>query len=137
MELNNVQTIETAIILDTETHALEGRAIEVAYFPMTLASGKASFQTSQYFNQRYNPKALIDIAAMAVHHILDQDVQGQPLYTSFTLSAEVEYIIGHNIDYDIRALKRSGVDQPLKPICTLALARRYYPQAPAHNISAL
>ena len=133
MQDTNLNTI----IFDTETHALEGRVIEAAYIPMTLANGKASFKPSESFNQRYYPEAQIDIAAMAVHHILKQDLQGMPHYTKFTLSSDVEFIVGHNIDYDIRAIKRSGVEGPFKPICTLALARRYLPHAPAYNLAAL
>lgn len=132
-----VITNETAIILDTETHALEGRAIEIAYIPLALAGGKAKIYLNSAFNQLYNPLEPIDITAMAVHHILDQDVCNQPAYTEFQLGEGAEYIIGHNIDYDIRVLKRGGIQQALKPICTLALARRYLPQAPAHSISVL
>ncbi|EMD2711954.1 DUF3820 family protein, partial [Acinetobacter baumannii] len=44
----------------------------------------------------------------------------------------------HNIDYDIAAIARCGVDvSHIKPICTLALARKTWPDAEAHNISAL
>lgn len=136
MEVSEVN-MDNAVILDTETHKLEGRAIEVAFFPLGLSSGKAVLQRNQSYNQRFNPLEPIDITAMAVHHILDQDVENQPAYTEFQLSADIEYIIGHNIDYDIRAIKRSGINQLLKPICTLALARRYFPQAPAHNLSVL
>ena len=62
----------------------------------------------------------------------------QPHYTTFKLPAETTYIIGHNIDYDIRALEKCGVDSSnIKAICTLALARKVWPDAEAHNISAL
>ena len=47
-------------------------------------------------------------------------------------------MIGHNIDYDVRAIEKCGVDtSKIKAICTLALARRVWPDAEAHNISAL
>ncbi len=44
----------------------------------------------------------------------------------------------YNVDYDIAAIARCGVDtSKQKPICTLALARHVWEDAEAHNISAL
>lgn len=75
---------------------------------------------------------------MAVHHILESDLENQPHYKTFKLPDTTTYIIGHNIDYDIAAIARCGVDvSHIKPICTLALARKTWPDAEAHNISAL
>ena len=127
-----------AIILDTETHTLNGQPIEVAYAPIELQSGQLSLDKSQLFDQLYSVDEPISFAAMAVHHILESDLEGMPHYSSFQLPAQTQYIIGHNIDYDLRAIERCGVStQHLKPICTLALARLAWPEAEAHNISAL
>ena len=127
-----------AIILDTETHTLNGQPIEIAYAPIEITNGKLSLDKSQVFDQLYTVDEPISFAAMAVHHILESDLVGKPLYTTFKLPAETQYIIGHNIDYDIRAIEKCGVDTShIKAICTLALARLVWPDAEAHNISAL
>lgn len=127
-----------AIILDTETHTLNGQPIEIAYAPIKIANGKLSLDKSQVFDQLYTVDEPISFAAMAVHHILESDLVGKPHYTTFKLPAETQYIIGHNIDYDIRAIEKCGVDTShIKAICTLALARLVWPDAEAHNISAL
>ncbi|QSG83696.1 putative quorum-sensing-regulated virulence factor [Acinetobacter indicus] len=127
-----------AIILDTETHTLNGYPIEVAYAPIQLQQGKISLDKSQIFDQFYQVDEPISYAAMAVHHILESDLIDQPHYTSFCLPEETLYIIGHNIDYDIRAIQKCGVDTShIKAICTLALARLVWPDVEAHNISAL
>lgn len=127
-----------AIILDTETHTLNGYPIEVAYAPIQLQQGKISLDKSQIFDQFYQVDEPISYAAMAVHHILESDLIDQPHYTSFRLPEETLYIIGHNIDYDIRAVQKCGVDTShIKAICTLALARLVWPDVEAHNISAL
>jgi exodeoxyribonuclease X len=127
-----------AIILDTETHTLNGQPIEIAYAPVEVFDHKMSMDKSRLFDQLYRCDEAISYAAMAVHHILESDLVGQPHYSSFSLPTETQYIIGHNIDYDIRALEKCGVDAtPIKAICTLALARRVWPDAEAHNISAL
>lgn len=128
-----------AIILDTETHTLNGLPIEIAYAPIEIEAGKLSLDRSKMFDQLYSiGDEKISYAAMAVHHILEADIVDQPNFGTFTLPTETVYIIGHNIDYDIRAIQTCGVDtQHIKAICTLALARRVWPDAEAHNISAL
>ncbi|WP_407412253.1 putative quorum-sensing-regulated virulence factor [Acinetobacter sp.] len=127
-----------AIILDTETHTLNGQPIEIAYAPIELTQGQLSLDKSQIFDQLYQVDEPISYAAMAVHHILQSDLEGQPHYSSFSLPPETVYMIGHNIDYDLRAIEKCGVDtHHIKAICTLALARRVWPDAEAHNISAL
>lgn len=128
-----------AIILDTETHTLNGLPIEIAYAPIQINDGKLSLDREQMFDQIYSiGDEKISYAAMAVHHILESDLIDQPDYSSFSLPTETTYIIGHNIDYDIRAIQQCGVDTAhIKAICTLALARLVWPDAEAHNISAL
>ena len=127
-----------AIILDTETHTLNGQPIEIAYAPIQIQDGKISLDKSQIFDQLYQVDEPISYAAMAVHHILESDLVDQPQYTEFQLPPSTVYIIGHNVDYDIAAIARCGVDTTqLKPICTLALARRVWENADAHYISAL
>ncbi|MBP8070856.1 MAG: DUF3820 family protein [Acinetobacter sp.] len=128
-----------AIILDTETHTLNGLPIEIAYAPIEIEAGKLSLDRSKMFDQLYSiGDEKISYAAMAVHHILEADIVDQPNFGTFTLPTETVYIIGHNIDYDIRAIQTCGVDtQHIKAICTLALARLVWPDAEAHNISAL
>ena len=42
-----------AIILDTETHTLNGQPIEIAYAPIEIANGKLSLDKSQVFDQLY------------------------------------------------------------------------------------
>lgn len=128
-----------AIILDTETHTLNGLPIEIAYAPIQISAGKLSLDREQMFDQLYSVgDEKISFAAMAVHHILEEDITDQPNFGTFTLPDETIYIVGHNIDYDIRAIQICGVNTShIKAICTLALARLVWPEAEAHNISAL
>lgn len=127
-----------AIILDTETHDLHGLPIEIAYAPVDIVQGTLVLDKNQIFDQYYQVGEQISYGAMAVHHILESDLIGQPHYTEFKLPEETQYIIGHNIDYDIQTIAKCGVNiQPLKAICTLALARSVWKHLDAHNISAL
>lgn len=128
-----------AIILDTETHTLNGLPIEIAYAPIQIEQGKLSLDREKIFDQLYSiGDEKISYAAMAVHHILESDLVDQPNFETFELPQETTYIIGHNIDYDIRAIQQCGVETShIKAICTLALSRLVWPHAEAHNISAL
>ena len=74
---------------------------------------------------------------MAVHHIIESDLINKPSYNTFRLPQGVTYLIGHNIDYDIKAVQKCDNSIQVKGICTLALSRMVWPDVPAHNLSAL
>lgn len=121
------------IIADTETDALHGRAIEYAWIGLNPSLG-----ITAEFLQRYNPERPIDAGATAIHHITDADVVGKASYKEVSVPDGTEYIIGHNIDYDIGVLELSGLDMSkYKRICTLALARKAFPEFKRHTITAL
>lgn len=65
------------IILDTETHTLNGLPIEIAYAPIEINEGKLTLDKSKLFDQLYQVGAPISYAAMAVHHILESDLENQ------------------------------------------------------------
>ena len=77
-----------AIILDTETHILNGLPIEIAYAPIEIQAGKLSLDKSQIFDQLYQVGQPISFAAMAVQHILESDLIDQPFYNEFQLPPE-------------------------------------------------
>ena len=129
-----------SLILDTETHALHGFPIEIAYVPSTLdASGLKLVENliyDEYFSLDEDTE--IHYASMAVHHILPDDLIAKPHYSTFRLPESTVYLIGHNIDYDVDAIARCGQDtRHIKPICTLALARSIWTTLDSHNLSAL
>jgi len=116
---------EKVIIFDTETHSInEPVVIEAAY---------SGLHDENTFCQRFNPGVSITLGAMAVHHITDDMVSKCPPSSSFKLPDCVQYIIGHNIDFDWSAIGKPNV----KRICTLALARCYWPEIDSHTQSAL
>nr|WP_312324070.1 3'-5' exonuclease [Acinetobacter oleivorans] len=127
-----------AIILDTETHKLNGLPIEIAYMPCVIVDRKVKAEKEQIFQKYYSCGEPIELGAMAVHHILESEIEGQPHCSTFKLPPETIYMIGHNIDYDIKSLNRAGTDtKQIKAICTLALARKLWPDLDSHTLSAL
>lgn len=86
------------------------------------------------------PERPISYGAMAVTGICGEDVADKPDHTkvvSYYMPVVPAYIIGHNIDYDIQVAKNAGVDtSQYKLICTLAIARKLYPDI-EHSLGAL
>lgn len=127
-----------ALILDTETHSLNGLPIQIAHMPCTLTNGNIQVNEDAIYDQLFSIDQPIELAAIAIHHIIESDLVDKPNFKSFKLPDEAVYIIGHNIEYDIDAIARCGIDTAhLKPICTLALARSIFVEAPAFNLTTL
>lgn len=123
----------TAIIFDTETtDVIDGELIEAAYIPVRLSECSEVLTSADEFQQRYRPEKPISFGAMATHHILSEDLIDCPPSSTFALPAGVEYLIGHKIDFDWEVIGKPDV----KRICTLAMARRLWPDT-SHTLSAL
>lgn len=130
----------TALIFDTETHKLHGDLIEAAFIGIDILPTSGLIRTQTEYSQRFKPSEPIHIGAMAVHHIIDEDLERCPDYTTFRFpeNIDVQYLIGHNIDYDMDVLDRAGVPtQNIKRICTLAMARYIWPSLKTHTLNAL
>ena len=126
-----------ALILDTETHDMNGYPIEIAHVPCDFNKlGVLQIVDDLLFGKFYSCPEPISFGAMAVHHIIESDLIGKPSYNTFRLPQGVTYLIGHNIDYDIKAIQKCDNSIQVKGICTLALSRMVWPDAP-HNLSAL
>jgi exodeoxyribonuclease X len=122
-----------AIVLDTETTGFnEPDVVEVAYLPVVLEPGELRVRGSHYY-QRFKPSKPIEVAAMATHHIIAADLEECRPSSAWEFPAGVQYVIGHNIDFDCVAAR---VPATVKRICTLALARDLLPDA-AHKQTAL
>jgi len=120
-----------SIIFDTEATGIkEPVLIEAAW--LELASIKP-FTVTNPFVQRYNPGKQISLGALATHHIMDEELVDCPPASSFKLPDDVSYIIGHNVDFDWEVIGKPEI----KRICTLALARKLWPDLDSHTQSAL
>ncbi len=117
------------LIIDTETTGLTDPVpVQVAYVEIDGNLREVDFR-SDYFN----PGKPIEYGAMATHHVLDEDVQGKPPFSSYRFPEGVGYIIGHNIDFDWMVLGSPDV----KRICTLAISRALYPAQESHTLGAM
>ena len=86
------------IIFDTEaTDIKEPVLIEAAWVELKSI---APFTVTNPFQQRYNPGKPISLGALATHHIMDEELVDCPPAASFILPGDVDYVIGHNVDFD-------------------------------------
>ena len=120
-----------AIIFDVEATdknnavIIEAASLDVISF--------TPFDVGNPWVQRYNPGKPISLGALATHHIMDEELTDCPPSASFQLPSGVQYLIGHNIDFDWEAI----ASPPVKRICTLALSRSLWPELDSHTQSAL
>lgn len=113
----------TLLIIDTETNGRKPpEVIELAW----LGNGLP-------FEQRFKPSAPSTWGALAVHNILPEELEECPPSSSAALPEDTQYIVGHNVDFDWAALGKPSV----KRICTLAIARKLYPELDSHKLGSL
>lgn len=130
MQQQLIQSAE-AIIIDTETTGfVEPEAIEVAWAAL---DGPQSLNVVQSFHSFYKPSKPIELGALSTHNILEEELQDAPPTTDFRFPGGVEFLIGHNIDFDWKVIGEPDA----RRICTLALSRWLFPELDAHRQSAM
>ena len=87
--------------------------------------------------KHFNPLKEISLGSMAISHICNEDVAGEPPHTDFILPNSVYYLIGHNIDFDMTVLKNVGVTHTPKLICINAMANFLLPTLKSHKLAPL
>ena len=119
-----------AYALDTETTDAEGtEVIQLAI--MGPLHTPLSVATCGVMN--FKPAKPISIGAMATHNIIADDLRHCPEWAGYTLPSDCCYLLGHQIDFDWKAIGSPNV----KRICTLALARSLWPDLDSHKLTAL
>lgn len=120
-----------AILIDTETTGMmEPKVVEMAW--ICFDSAQRPLEIAGAFEARYNPGKPIECGAKATHHITDSMVSNKPEFAP-NWPERAAYMIGHNVDYDWRVVG----EPPMKRICTMALARHYFPECDSHRLGAL
>jgi len=126
------------MILDTETTGLKNpEIIELAYnyFEGGLLDFADNVELENCFKYHsyFRPKGPIEIGAVVVHGILPSRVKDAPSIDKLVMP-EVEYVVGHNIDFDMKMLPQCD---NVKRICTLAISRLLFPELDSHNQSSM
>lgn len=128
-----------AVIADTETTGAgpDDQVIESAF--LSLPDNPAKFMKAELTDlvmkhDYYSHSVPMKLGALATHYIMPSQLEGKPLYNASDLNAPpMNYIIGHNVDFDREMLGAVGA----KAICTLVLARRFFPDIDSHTQGAV
>lgn len=120
-----------AAVIDTETTGLdEPQPVEIAWMRL---EGPQGLRSLDLFSCRYRPSKRITLGALATHHIVDEELVACESYAMFRLPDGVEYLIGHNVDFDWQAIGKPNV----RRIDTLAFSRKLWPKADSHSLGAM
>ncbi|HYP79633.1 MAG TPA: 3'-5' exonuclease [Steroidobacteraceae bacterium] len=129
-------------VFDTECTGLDDPGVvEYAYVeidPSAVVSGFFLLESPKYENfpgdggMRNSVKPMT-LGALATHHILPEEYEDQPIFNFDRDVGNESVIIGHNIDFDWKASNCP----PTPRICTLAMARRIWPDLDSHTLAAL
>jgi exodeoxyribonuclease X len=129
-----------AIVFDTETTGIKNAEIieaawsEAHFAPELEDLNYITLQFGDSIVERFKPEGKISMGAMATHHIQEEDLADCPPSSSFTLPHDLEYMIGHNVDFD---WAMAGSPPNVKRIDTLCLARKFFPECDAYSLGAL
>lgn len=126
------------IVADTETTGVckEAKMVEFGYIELT-----GDMQPITAFESLVDPECHIPFGASGVHHILDKHVENSPtaeeLFDIVLKDVEFDdvWFIAHNSPFDKRFL--SPHMNIVQEICTLRLAKRFYPDADTHKLMSL
>lgn len=120
-----------AVILDTETTGLaHAEPIEIAWLEL---ESPTDTKVKHVYHQLFRPKGKISYGAMAVHHIHPHNLDDKPEFNGNCGLNSGDYIIGHNIDFDVNVIGNPDV----KRICTLAISRYLFPDNEGHSLGAM
>lgn len=131
-----------AFVIDFEaTDATsEAQATEIGYCGVAFSDKGVLNPLHHPQSMLCKPERAISYGAMAITGICEEDVADKPPHTqvvSYYMPVVPAYIVGHNVDYDVQVAKNAGVDtSQYKLICTLAIARKLYPDI-EHSLGAL
>ena len=109
---------------------------EAAYSIFDIIDGKVTV-LQEPRAKRFNSLKEISLGSMEISHICNEDVAGEPPHTDFRLPNSVDYLIGHNIDFDMTVLKNAGVTHTPKLICINVMANFLLPTLKSHKLVPL
>ena len=131
--------MERIIVLDTETTGVtpSNRIVELAWIEIDR-----NLEEVGRFQTLVDPEMLISPSAMGVHHITDDMAASAPTIEEvFAVVRPKEFegqgvvMVAHNADFDHRYVQDHV---PVKEcVCTLRLARHFWPDAPDHRLQTL
>ncbi|RXK00983.1 DNA polymerase III subunit epsilon [Arcobacter sp. CECT 8986] len=130
----------TYVLFDTETTGNQEEDKIIQFGAMIVEqSGKLTCYDELCYSQEP-----IKIEAMEVHNITPDMIEGKPLATKtefykklIELNNEENYLIAHNINFDLGMIQKEGFENKYQLIDTLRCAKHLFPQMPYHRLQYL
>jgi exodeoxyribonuclease X len=103
--------------------------------PLAKDDSVYSMEVGSWQSELTDPGRPIEIAAMAIHHIQDEDVAGRrkPNVVLEELIPGVDFFVAHNAKFEKEFFEPTTQDGPVPWICTLKAAYILCPKSPNHQ----
>lgn len=128
------------VLFDTETTGTsdEDRIIQIG---IMIVHDKNTYEV---FDELCSTTLPIKLEAMSVHHITPDMIEGKPKFNDtkslenlLKYNNEENYLIAHNINFDLGMLKKEGFENKYTLIDTLRCAKHLYDDIPMHKLQYL
>jgi len=125
------------VLFDTETtgNQDEDRIIQIGAM---VVGAKGNVEV---YDELCSASIPIKVEAMEVHNITPEVIEGKAPFTSTrfwndlsTLNSESNYLIAHNIKFDLGMLEKEGFVNKMKLIDTLRCAKHLFPESDYHRL---
>lgn len=131
-----------AMVLDVESTGIsdDAQATELGWCDVHFDENGQLQPWGKAFVQRCKPEIPISFGSMAVSHIYEDELINEPSHRdviNHVVNDSVTYVIGHNIDYDMKVIGNAGQNRQYKRICSLAIAQACYPFDTDHKLLAM
>src|SRR5688572_26691249 len=127
---------EKVAFIDTETTGFIPPIVPVEIAILTPQGPPHDMGTCFEYAARFNPGKDIEYGAVAAHGTLPGDLVECAPWSAYRPS-EIEYAVGHAVDYDMAAIYGESPPSHIKRIDTLALPRYAYPDEDSHRLAAM
>lgn len=128
-------------VFDTETTGLGPKDEVVEVAAVFIDTNKPEPKHWGTFSTLVKPSVPVCIDARTNHHITDAELAAAP--TMIEVMESMDHMallcgkkvtpVAHNLAFDVRLLKQSGVVLAQPAICTLQCARHLFPESPRHT----
>jgi len=128
------------VLFDTETtgNQEQDRIIQIGAL---IVHNKDKIEV---YNELCSTEVPITLEAMEIHNITPDVIENQPLYNELEFVKKLEaynekenYLIAHNISFDLSMLEKEGFENHYTRIDTLRCAKHLLPDSPYHRLQYL
>ena len=128
------------VLFDTETTGA-GENDRIIQIGAMIVHSKDEVEV---YDELCSTEVPISLEAMEVHNITPDVIENQPPYNELAFSKKLEaynqeenYLIAHNIKFDLSMVEKEGFENAYKLIDTLRCAKHLLPDSPYHRLQYL